>query len=61
MSYDMGSDVQLWNFYGQTEMAPLATILRPHEQLSHTGSAGRASLNVETRVVDEHNNEFGTR
>ena len=24
--------VQLWNFYGQTEMAPLATILRPEEQ-----------------------------
>ena len=26
-------DVLLWNFYGQTEMAPLATILSPHEQL----------------------------
>jgi fatty-acyl-CoA synthase len=51
-------DVQLWNFYGQTEMAPLATILRPHEQLSHAGSAGRASLNVETRVVDDHNKEL---
>ncbi len=35
-------DVQLWNFYGQTEMAPLATILRPHEQLERAGSAGRA-------------------
>ncbi len=46
-------DVQLWNFYGQTEMAPLATILRPHEQLPHAGSAGRASINVETRCVDD--------
>ena len=46
-------DVRLWNFYGQTEMSPLATILRPHEQLPHAGSAGRAALNVETRVVDE--------
>jgi fatty-acyl-CoA synthase len=45
--------VSLWNFYGQTEMAPLATILRPHEQLSHAGSAGRAGLNVETRIVDD--------
>ncbi|MER5181597.1 acyl-CoA synthetase [Streptomyces sp. NPDC002896] len=45
--------VRLWNFYGQTEMAPLATILRPHEQLSHAGSAGRASINVETLVVDD--------
>jgi len=45
--------VQLWNFYGQTEMAPLATILLPHEQLERAGSAGRASLNVETRLVDD--------
>jgi fatty-acyl-CoA synthase len=46
-------NVRFWNFYGQTEMAPVATILRPDEQLSHAGSAGRPSLNVETRVVDE--------
>ena len=46
-------DVRLWNFYGQTEMAPLATILRPDEQLEHAGSAGRAALNVETRLVDD--------
>lgn len=46
-------DVALWNFYGQTEMAPLATILRPHEQLTRAGSAGRASLNVETMLVDD--------
>jgi fatty-acyl-CoA synthase len=46
-------DVSLWNFYGQTEMAPLATILGPDQQLSHAGSAGRASLNVETRIVDD--------
>jgi fatty-acyl-CoA synthase len=45
-------DVRLWNFYGQTEMAPLATILRPDEQLTHLGSAGRACLNVETMLVD---------
>jgi fatty-acyl-CoA synthase len=46
-------DVRLWNFYGQTEMAPLATILGPDEQISHAGSAGRAGLNVETQVVDD--------
>jgi fatty-acyl-CoA synthase len=46
-------DVSLWNFYGQTEMAPLATILRPHEQMPFAGSAGRASVNVETRCVGE--------
>jgi fatty-acyl-CoA synthase len=46
-------DVLLWNFYGQTEMAPLATICGPHEQLPRAGSAGRAALNVETIVVDD--------
>jgi fatty-acyl-CoA synthase len=44
--------VRLWNFYGQTEMAPVATILQPEDQISRAGSAGRACLNVETRVVD---------
>ncbi len=46
-------DVALWNFYGQTEMAPLATILGPDEQLAYAGSAGRPSINVETRIVDD--------
>jgi fatty-acyl-CoA synthase len=46
-------DLRLWNFYGQTEMAPLATILRPEEQEARAGSAGRPALNVETRVVDD--------
>jgi fatty-acyl-CoA synthase len=44
-------DVRLWNFYGQTEMAPLATVLKPEDQLRKAGSAGRAALNVETRIV----------
>ncbi|MEJ8279606.1 acyl-CoA synthetase [Pseudonocardia spirodelae] len=50
-------DVRLWNFYGQTETSPLATLLRPEQQLSHAGSAGRASLNMETRVVDENDEQ----
>jgi fatty-acyl-CoA synthase len=45
--------VRLWNLYGQTEIAPLATLLRPEDQLRKPGSAGRAALNVETRVVDD--------
>lgn len=49
--------VRLWNFYGQTEIAPLATVLRPHEQLTRLGSAGRPVLNVETRVVDDAMND----
>lgn len=46
-------DVQLWNFYGQTEIAPVATILPPSEQVAYAGSAGWPVLNVETRVVDD--------
>jgi len=49
--------VRLWNFYGQTEIAPLATVLRPEDQLRKSGSAGRPVLNVETRVVDEAMND----
>lgn len=49
--------VRLWNFYGQTEIAPLATVLYPEDQIRKAGSAGRPVLNVETRVVDEHMND----
>ena len=45
--------LRLWNFYGQTEMAPLATILGPEEQMSHAGSAGRPACNVESLIVDD--------
>lgn len=46
-------DVRLWNFYGQTEMSPVATMLQPGDQVRKAGSAGVATLNVETRVVDD--------
>ena len=41
-------NLQLWNFYGQTEIAPLASALGPAEQEAHAGAAGRPVLNVET-------------
>jgi fatty-acyl-CoA synthase len=46
-------NMRLYNFYGQTEMAPVATILRPEDQMRKLGSAGRPALNVETRVVGD--------
>ena len=49
--------VRLWNLYGQTEIAPLATMLGPDDQLRKPGSCGRAVLNVETRVVDDAMND----
>ena len=45
--------LQLWNFYGQTEIAPLATALGPADQDRHAGAAGRPVLNVETVILDE--------
>ena len=45
--------IELFNFYGQTEMSPLATILLPEDQVRKAGSAGRAAINVETRIVDD--------
>nr|WP_293251002.1 acyl-CoA synthetase [Panacagrimonas sp.] len=45
--------IRLFNFYGQTELAPLATVLKPEDQMRKLGSAGRPGLNVETRVVDD--------
>jgi fatty-acyl-CoA synthase len=49
--------VKFWNFYGQTEIAPLATVLKPEDQLRKAGSAGKPTLNVETRVVDADMND----
>jgi fatty-acyl-CoA synthase len=49
--------VRLWNLYGQTEIAPLATMLAPEDQLRKPGSCGRAVLNVQTRVVDDAMND----
>jgi fatty-acyl-CoA synthase len=49
--------VRLWNLYGQTEIAPLATMLGPDDQARKPGSCGRPVLNVETRVVDDAMND----
>ncbi|MGY8894465.1 MAG: acyl-CoA synthetase [Burkholderiales bacterium] len=46
-------NVRLWNLYGQTEIAPLATLLGPEDQLRKPGSCGKAVRNVETRVVND--------
>lgn len=51
--------VRLWNLYGQTEIAPLATVLKPEDQLRKAGSAGKPVLNVETRVVNDAMQDVG--
>jgi fatty-acyl-CoA synthase len=52
--------LRLWNFYGQTEMAPLASALGPDEQDAHPGAAGRPVVNVETVILDENDAPVGT-
>ena len=42
-----------YNCYGQTEIAPLATVLSPAEHEERPASAGRAVFDVQTRVVDD--------
>ena len=50
-------NARFWNFYGQTEVAPLATALQPEDQLRKLGSAGKPTLNMQTKLVDEDGNE----
>ncbi|MES2492206.1 MAG: fatty acyl-CoA synthetase [Pseudomonadota bacterium] len=45
--------LRLWNLYGQTEIAPVATVLFPEEHAQRLGSAGRPALHVDTRVVND--------
>ncbi len=44
--------IRAYNCYGQSEIAPLATVLRPEEHDARPASVGRPVLNVQTRVVD---------
>jgi fatty-acyl-CoA synthase len=41
-----------YNCYGQSEIAPLATVLRPEEHEARPASVGRPVSTVETRIVD---------
>ncbi|HSP31036.1 MAG TPA: AMP-binding protein, partial [Halomonas sp.] len=52
--------VGLYNCYGQSEIAPLATVLRPEEHAERPASAGRPILTVETRLVDLDMNDVPT-
>ncbi|MFJ7729890.1 long-chain-fatty-acid--CoA ligase [Neobacillus sp. NPDC097160] len=42
--------------FGQTEMAPVATVFRPEHQLVKPGAAGTPAVNVEVAVMDEKGN-----
>jgi len=44
--------IRAYNAYGQSEIAPVATVLRPEEHDARPTSVGRPVLHVQTRVVD---------
>jgi fatty-acyl-CoA synthase len=44
--------IRAFNCYGQSEIGPLATVLKPEEHDARPASAGRPLLSVETRIVD---------
>ncbi len=44
---------KVYNYYGQTELAPYHTILKAKDALNKLGSAGMGGLNMETRLEDD--------
>ncbi|NGP08840.1 acyl-CoA synthetase [Rhodococcus sp. 14C212] len=50
-------DLGFYNCFGQSEIGPLATVLRPEEHEARPSSCGKAVLFVETRVVDADGND----
>ncbi|HET8993902.1 MAG TPA: acyl-CoA synthetase [Rhodococcus sp. (in: high G+C Gram-positive bacteria)] len=50
-------DLAFYNCFGQSEIGPLACVLRPEEHEDRPSSCGKAILFVETRVVDAEGND----
>jgi len=44
---------KIYNYYGQTELAPYHTILKAKDALRKIGSAGLGGINMETRLEDD--------
>ena len=50
-------DVALFSFFGQTEMSPVATVLRSEDAERKRGSVGQPIVNVEARLLDDRGND----
>ncbi|MGH3630658.1 MAG: AMP-binding protein, partial [Sciscionella sp.] len=53
-------ELGFYNCFGQSEIAPLATVLGPTDHEVRPESAGRSALFVELRVVDSQGNDVAT-
>ena len=47
----------VYNYYGQTELAPYHTILKAEDAMAKIGSAGMGGLHMESRIEDEEGQE----
>jgi fatty-acyl-CoA synthase len=52
-------ELGFYNCFGQTEIGPLATVLRPEEHADRPESCGRPVLFVDMRVIDGNGNDVG--
>ncbi|MCC3312564.1 acyl-CoA synthetase [Nocardia africana] len=52
-------ELGFYNCFGQSEIGPLATVLRPEAHAERPSSCGRPVFFVETRVVDTDGNDVG--
>jgi len=48
----------VYNYYGQTELAPYHTILKAENALEKIGAAGMGGLHMESRIEDENGKEI---
>lgn len=48
----------VYNYYGQTELAPYHTILKAEDALGKIGSAGMGGLHMESRIEDDNGGEI---
>ncbi len=48
----------VYNYYGQTELAPYHTILKAEDALQKIGAAGMGGLHMESRIEDEEGKEI---
>ena len=51
---------RVYNYYGQTELAPYHTILKAEDAMAKIGSAGMGGLHMESRIEDEEGKEITT-
>jgi fatty-acyl-CoA synthase len=51
--------VKIYNYYGQTELAPYHTILKAKDAQAKIGSAGMGGLNMESRLEEDDGTPIG--